>query len=79
MSRLYVIVQTNKSEHNKTSMVTCDSDKDVISRATYSTVQSKDNIVIKRIFSVDEYGNIAHHEITFEGGKLSLKTSPKQA
>ncbi|BFH59422.1 hypothetical protein [Paenibacillus azoreducens] len=78
--RLYVIVETNKSSYGDQQMVTRNSEKEVIQYAGILSSRSglEDNIEIDRIFSVDEYGNVDHHEIEFKKGKLVLCTLPAQ-
>ncbi|BBH19799.1 hypothetical protein Back11_11440 [Paenibacillus baekrokdamisoli] len=80
MNRLYIIVQTNKSEFNDQQMITRNSEREVIGHAGSLAMRGglEDDIEIDRIFSVNEYGSVDHHEIEFEKGKLILKTLPTQ-
>ncbi|WP_338841963.1 hypothetical protein [Paenibacillus glucanolyticus] len=76
MNRLYVIVETNKSSYNEQRMVTHNSEREVIHYAGVLASRGglEDDIEINRIFSVDEYGDVDHHEIEFKKGKLVLST-----
>lgn len=80
MNRLYIIVQTNKSSYNEQTMVTRNSEREVIHYAGILASRGglEDDIEINRIFSVDEYGNVDHHGIAFSKGKLVLETIPRQ-
>lgn len=79
MNRLYVIVQTNKSDYNEQTMITRNSDREIINYAGIIASRGglEDDIVIDRIFSVNEYGAVDHHEIQFINGRLILATLPK--
>lgn len=81
MNHLYVIVETNKSDYHTQQMVTRNSDREVIHYAGILASRGglEDDIEIDRIFSVDEYGNVDHHEIEFQKGKLMLSTLPTQS
>lgn len=80
MNRLYIIVQTNKSDYNEQHMVTRNSEREVIGCAGTLAMRGglEDDIEINRIFSVDEYGKVQHHEIEFKNGRLILSTLPEQ-
>ncbi|WP_110930652.1 hypothetical protein [Paenibacillus bouchesdurhonensis] len=78
MSRLYIIVQTNKSSYNDQTKVTQNSEREVLRYVGQVSSHDalEDDIHINRIFSVDDYGNVLHHEIEFKNGKLFLVTIP---
>jgi len=80
MSRLFIIVQTNKSDYNEQTMVTRNAEREVINYAGILASRGglEDDIEINRIFSVDIYGKVDHHEIEFKNGKLVLNTIPRQ-
>lgn len=79
--KLYVIVQTNRSDYNEQQMITRNSDREVIGYAGVLATRGgmEDEIVIDRIFSIDEYGNTEHHHVEFLNGKLVLTKLPAQS
>jgi len=81
MIRKYIIVQTNKSDHNEQTMETRNSEREVIHYAGILASRGglEDDIEINRIFSFNEFGKVDHHEIEFQKGKLTLTTLPQQA
>ena len=81
MSRLYIIVQTNKSEYGEQSMITRDSEREVIGYAGNLASRGglEDDIEINRIFSINDHGEVDQHDIEFRKGKLVLMTLPKKA
>ncbi|QCT03317.1 hypothetical protein E6C60_2605 [Paenibacillus algicola] len=80
MNRLYVIVETNKSSYNEQRMVTRNGEREVIHYAGILASRGglEDDIEINRIFSVNENGDVDHHEIEFKQGRLVLSKLPAQ-
>lgn len=76
MNSLYIIVEVNKSSYNEQQFVTRNSEREVIAHAGILASRGglEDDIEIKRIFSINEYGKVQHHEIRFTNGKLVLET-----
>lgn len=79
MTKLFIIVQTNKSDYNAKKMVTKEAERDVIAYvASISTRSGLDDIIaIDRIFSVNEYGKSSAHTLVFKNGKLFLEEQPE--
>lgn len=74
MNRLYIIVTVNNSSYKEQSFTTRSTDREVLAYTGILASRGglEDDIEIKRIFSVDEYGKVQHYGIEFKNGKLYL-------
>lgn len=79
-TRLYFIVQTNKDKYDDTSIVTVPTEQAVIQHVSNISVSHvmDDYVVVDRIFSLDERGNVNHHDIQFKQGRFTLETIPQE-